>query len=168
MSAAIVRSAEHRDLEACVELALAASGESVSGAEAWRRGLATDLDDPDRLLLVAELDARVVGYGRVRTFEPEEGAPPETCPAGYYLLGLYVRPDSRRRGIGLELTDERLDWITERADEAWFFSNAQNTASIALHRSLGFGEVTRRFRFPGATFDGGEGILFRAALAERR
>jgi L-amino acid N-acyltransferase YncA len=55
----------------------------------------------------------------------------------------------------------RLDWIRRRAAEAWFFANARNTASIALHRELGFEEVSRRFSFPGLTFDGGDGILFR-------
>jgi hypothetical protein len=37
-------------------------------------------------------------------------------------------------------------------------------ASIALHAQLGFREVTREFSFPGLSFDGSEGILFRASL----
>ena len=75
--------------------------------------------------------------------------------------GIFVVPEQRGKGIGTGLTRMRLDWIRQRAAEAWFFANARNTASIALHRKLGFGEASRRFSFPGLTLDGGEGILFR-------
>jgi hypothetical protein len=37
-------------------------------------------------------------------------------------------------------------------------------ASVELHRRLGFEEVTRDFSFPGLTFEGGKGILFRAPI----
>jgi ribosomal protein S18 acetylase RimI-like enzyme len=97
-------------------------------------------------------------------FEPDREASADTAPRGYYLTGIFVDPAHRRGGIGFALTQARLDWIRERDDEAWFFANAWNTASIELHRRFGFDEVTRRFSFPSVTFDGGEGILFRAAL----
>jgi hypothetical protein len=59
----------------------------------------------------------------------------------------------------------RLEWIrTRAAHEAWFFADAANAASIALHRAFGFREATRRFWFPGATFPSGEAILFRARI----
>jgi ribosomal protein S18 acetylase RimI-like enzyme len=167
VNSARVRSAQSSDLEACVELALVASREPTTSADAWRGGLTADIHEPDRLLLVAEIGTEIVGYGRVRTFEPGLDAPPETAPAGFYLLGLFVQADFRRRGVGLALTSARMRWIAERADEAWFFSNARNAASIALHRRLGFEEVTRRFSFPGVTFAGGDGVLFRAHLADR-
>jgi aminoglycoside 6'-N-acetyltransferase I len=41
-------------------------------------------------------------------------------------------------------------------------TNAQNTASIALHAQFGFTEVIRASEFHGTTFDGGVGILSRA------
>jgi len=163
-----VRAARSSDLEVCVELALIATGEPTTRADAWRAGLTADIDEPDRLLLVAEIGTEVVGYGRVRTFEPGPDAPLETAPAGFYLVGPFVRGDRRRLGGGLGLTSARMRWIAERADEAWFFSNARNAASIALHRRLGFEEVTRRFSFPCVTFAGGDGILFRAHLADLR
>ena len=64
----------------------------------------------------------------------------------------------------LELTRQRLAWISERADEAYYFSNARNRVSVDLHRQLGFVEVTRDFAFPDASFEEGEGILFRVDL----
>jgi hypothetical protein len=54
-------------------------------------------------------------------------------------------------------------WAFERAGEVWFFANACNRASLDLHARLGFVEVTRDFVFPGVCFDGGVGVLCRAA-----
>ena len=94
-------------------------------------------------------------------FLPEADAPADTAPPGYYLMGLIVHPDFRRRGIAAALTHARLDWISDQADEAWYFANARNAASIALHASFAFEEVTRSFFYPRVDFDRGEGILFR-------
>jgi GNAT superfamily N-acetyltransferase len=102
----------------------------------------------------------VVGYGRASLLEGLDRA-----PEGYYLAGVFVRPDARRASIGGALTEARLRWIAERANEAWSFANARNVASLALHRRFGFEEVTRDFAVPGVTFGGGEGILFRLRLA---
>ena len=116
------------------------------------------------MLVVAESGGAIVGYGRARAFEPGRDAPADSIPSGYYLTGVFVRPEQRARGIATALTQPRLDWIRERAAEAWYFANARNTASIALHRRFGFEEVSREFSFPRLTFDGGEGILFRLSL----
>ena len=105
-----------------------------------------------------------MGYGRARVFEPAPDAPADSAPGGYYLTGVFVLPEERARGIGAALTQARLDWIGDRATEAWYFANARNTPSVDLHRRWGFEEVTRRFSFPGVTIDGGEGILFRLSL----
>jgi ribosomal protein S18 acetylase RimI-like enzyme len=118
--------------------------------------LLREVDDLEHRLVVAEVDEMILGYGRAGVFEPEPDAAADTAPRGYYLTGVFVSHDQRRGGIGAALTQARLDWIGERADEAWFFANARNVASIELHLRFGFEEVTRRFSFPGLTFDGGE------------
>lgn len=166
MTEALVRVAEPREIEACVELALeAAAGEQVAcDAGFWSQAFARDIEHRERHLVVAVSRAEIVGYARAHLFEPEPDAAADTSPSGYYLIGLFVRPDCRRSGLGAALTDARLRWISERTDEAWFFANAGNTASIELHHRFGFEEVTRHFSFPGLTFEGGEGILFRARL----
>ena len=76
--------------------------------------------------------------------------------------GLLVETSSRRRGIGEALTRARMHWVFERAPEAWYFTNARNLASLALHAKLGFIEVTRDFVYPRVSFDGGVGVLGRA------
>jgi ribosomal protein S18 acetylase RimI-like enzyme len=157
-----IREGAEADLEDCASLALRA--EPARGNVEWRESFRGDLESPARLLVVAESGGAVVGYGRARLFEPAPDAPADTVPAGYYLSGLFVLPEQRACGIATALTRARLDWIGERAAEAWYFANARNTISIELHRKLGFEEISRRFSFPGLTFDGGEGILFRRSL----
>jgi RimJ/RimL family protein N-acetyltransferase len=114
------------------------------------------------LTAVAEGDGRVVGFARARKVDnvTDENY---SVPEGWYLLGVIVAPEMRRRGIATELTRFRLDWISQRAGEAFFFANSLNLASIDLHQKLGFVEVQRPFAFPGASFSGGGvGVLFRA------
>lgn len=146
----IVREATPRDVAPCVALAAKASGR---GVREWRARLRDDLERADRLLLVAEAGRDLVGYGRARRFDPGRDAASDVAPAGHYLLGLFVEPELRRRGIARALTEMRLAWIQRRAASAWFFTNAQNTASIELHRAFGFVEVTRAFSFPRVTFE---------------
>jgi len=123
-----------------------------------------DLRDPDRLLLVADVGGELAGFARAGRWEPPRDSPEGTAPAGWYLFGVVVRDGWRRRGIGIELTRQRLAWIRDRAEAAYYFANAGNVASIDLHGKLGFAEVTRDFTFPGASFEGGAGILFRVNL----
>ena len=136
-------------------------------ASEWSDALLREIRDREGHLVVADAGGTIVGYGRARLFEPEPDAPADTAPRGYYLTGVFVHPEQRRRGLGEMLTRARLDWIGGRAAEAWFFANARNDVSIRLHQRLGFEEATRRFSFPGLAFDGGEGILFRIRLLGR-
>jgi ribosomal protein S18 acetylase RimI-like enzyme len=119
--------------------------------------------DPDTLLVVALVGDEVVGFGRAGRFEPADDAPPDVAPPGWYLFGVIVPDHWRRRGIGRRLTEHRLARIREQAGEVFYFTNARNRASIDLHAALGFVEISRSFTFPGATFEGGSGILFRLA-----
>ena len=138
--------------------------DSVPLAEA-RAHCERDLAGSDRLMLVALVGDELAGFGRAARWQrPPRAMPDNIAPSGWYLLGVVVRDRWRRRGLALELTRQRLGWIGERADEAYYFSNARHRASIELHRQLGFVEVTRDFTFPDASFEDGEGILFRIDL----
>jgi ribosomal protein S18 acetylase RimI-like enzyme len=161
----VIREGGASDIDQCARLAnLAAPERDLSD---WRVALQRDVEFDSHWLVVAEIDDTIIAYGRTSLFEPSAEATEDTAPGGYYLSGVFVRTANRRGGIASALTEARLDWISKRAEEAWFFANARNTASIELHRKLGFEEVTRRFSFPGATFSGGEGILFRLDLRDR-
>ena len=151
-----IRVATPSDLAACYGISRGLSNDPPTNLE-------QDLLDPDRLLVVAERDDAVVGYGRgaLWTADPEDGRD------GYYLVGIAVDPDHRRRGVALALTRARMLWIAGRADEAWYFTNAANVASIALHDRFGFREVARSSSFRGVHFDDGQGILYRAHIGTR-
>ena len=124
-----------------------------------------DIAGEDRLLLVATVGGELAGFARATRWQRPRGKLPENiAPSGWYLLGVIVRDRWRRHGLALELTRVRLGWIGERADEAYYFSNARHRASIDLHEQLGFVEMTRDFTFPDASFADGEGILFRVDL----
>lgn len=152
--------AAKQDLAAVVELAEAHSG--VKGG--WAERLCDDLSGEGRALFAAWANGTVAGYGRVRRFTPPEQAPANTAPAGWYLGGLLVAPQWRRCGAGAALTQARLAWVAERAEAVWYFANANNAASLALHAAIGFEEVTRDFSFPGVSFEGGIGVLCRRRL----
>ena len=113
------------------------------------------------LLLVAEFGGRPIGFGKASLFRRPPDAPERVAPEGYYLSGVAVSPLHRRRGVGAELTRHRLEWISRRSPQAFYIANERNLASIALHRTFGFSEVTRDFEFPGISFPVGAGVLFR-------
>lgn len=154
-----VRMAELADLPACAVLRASHSGGRVAEVEGRLRH---ELSRADRWLLVATGVAAIAGYGRVSEHRPAQPGPTD-APPGYYLGGVVVDPRYRRRGVGLALTRARMDLAFTMADEVWYFTNARNTASIAMHARLGFTEVTRDFTFPGVSFPGAQGILFRAS-----
>jgi ribosomal protein S18 acetylase RimI-like enzyme len=168
-----IRSATLDDVDELARLAVAenrrspSDGRGSTSLEFWRNLFTNNLGRHDRHVKVAEAATGLVGYGRTGWYDPASDAPANTAPAGWYLNGLSVEPDWRRRGIARTLTAERLDWVAARADAAWYFANAQNRVSLALHASLGFVEVTRDFSFPGAEFPGGAGVLCRVDLTGR-
>lgn len=149
------------DLHSLVALAAGSSGVHTSTFEA----LASDLCDASRHLVVARVDNRLVGYGRVRYHARSDSLPVDSAPRGWYLIGLVVADACRRHGVGSALTRARMEWRRERTGEVWYFANARNPVSIVLHARFGFVEVTRQFSFPGVSFSGGAGVLFRARWA---
>lgn len=118
----------------------------------------------DNQLFVAEADGRVLGFGRTAHVRPGVHGQPACFPQGWFLMGVIVAPDGRRRGIGRALGQCRLDWIGERASEAFTFANRENQASRALMEALGFEPLPLVFAHERAKLAEGEGVLYRAAL----
>ncbi|MET7299101.1 N-acetyltransferase [Embleya sp. NPDC005575] len=159
----VVRSARAADLDACAALLALHDGGPAGAEPDLRARVRTWFDRPDGCFLVATEPSDhadpVVGYARAVHLDPSP-----TAPVGYYLAGIVVAPTARRAGLGLRLARARLAWIAERADFAWYFTNARNTASLRLHESLGFHEESHDFAVPGVTFTGGRGVLAHLAL----
>lgn len=157
-----LRPATAEDIDAILRIEVVSGRvESPAGhADGYRRAI----DDPDRSVPVAEIDdaggLAIVGWAK--THHHVDAAFP--APPGHYLGGITVDPGWRRRGVGTALTGARLRWISARADEAFYVVNVRNRASIDLHRRWGFIEVLRAPTLLDAVFDGGVGLLMRAAL----
>src|SRR6059036_3488229 len=98
------------------------------------RALESDPSSARTAIWVAALGDRVIGYAQAGYFAPPADSPPDTGPAGWYLGGLVVDPSYRRRGVGLRLTEVRIDWVAERSDRVFYFASARNLPTIDLHQ----------------------------------
>ena len=161
-----MRTARHSDLREAAGIAAEREGESL---EKWLAVFERWQEDASgqSLLLVAALRQRVIGYGRAQYFVQPEEAPGNVAPQGWYLMGVVIHPAFRRRGVGLELTRARLALLAKQCSKVFYFVNERNLASIGLHRSVGFVELTRDFWFPKVQFDGGVGVLFECDLRDK-
>lgn len=115
----------------------------------------------DRLVVIAEVEGKVLGVAKTHFHQDSEG----DLPAGHYLGGIVVAPEYRRRGVATALTRKRLDWVWAVAGTAYYFANEHNIASIRMHEGLGFRELGRFASIRGVTADGGRSklILFAAS-----
>ncbi len=121
-------------------------------------------EDPDRCVVVAVIDGEIVGAGKTH-HQLEDVIP---ARAGYYLGGVSVHPDHRRRGIGRALTAARIDWVWERSDTVLYFTDDHNVASMRMHASFGFEEIARSSAILDARADGGALVLFCAQRRDAR
>ncbi|GAB3558545.1 GNAT family N-acetyltransferase [Spelaeicoccus albus] len=152
-----IRGASLSDLPGLLEVQRR-SGRSTSSR--FCDAVSQAIPDPRLRFVVAESDDGLVGWAKTKYFEnPEMDA-----PSGHYLMGVTVDPNVRRRGVALALVTTRLDWIRQRDNRAYYFTNASNEASIALHRNSDFYELARGPQFRSIPIEGGLGILFRADL----
>lgn len=149
----VVRSAAPRD---ALDLAavMAARGGTVLDHLESARQLIRRLP----VLLVAEVSGAVVGWSGAQRAVVHAETPPE-----WLVAGLTVLPEHRRRGIAAELLDGVVHEVRAAAPAAPVFSivNAQNRASLALHKAAGFREVERAGILASITFTGGVGVLLR-------
>jgi aminoglycoside 6'-N-acetyltransferase I len=131
-----------------------------STSETFTHVISDAIDDPERLVLVAGADGKLVGWAATKYWPDRDGA----APAGHYLTGITVAPQHRRLGIGQALIGTRIEWIRDRAKDVTFFVNATNAGSLAAHQSWPFQEISRGNEFRGIQFVGGLGLLFHAQL----
>lgn len=139
--------------------------DALAAVMATRGGIAEELVDRAQtmienldVLLIAEKDSRSIGWCGVQKYPIFPGAEPE-----WLIAGLTVIPEMRRRGVAARLLGEVLRKTSRGAPGEPICSviNAQNLASIDLHRNRGFVEAGRSASYAGITFTGGEGVLLR-------
>src|SRR5207237_180194 len=89
----------------------------------------------DALVLVAELDGRVVGYAVARRRRPRAA----------HLHDLYVRPEARRRAVAKELLGAVAATMRDRGVEVLTLSvDLTNAVARTVYRRLGFREDSIR------------------------
>ncbi|MGH7524983.1 MAG: ribosomal protein S18-alanine N-acetyltransferase [Gemmatimonadales bacterium] len=110
-------------------MAALAALERTAFSDPWTRAqLATALDWPGALAMVAEDDDEIVGYvlGRVIVDEGE-------------ILSIATRPTRRREGIGRQLLDAITGTMAAAgAHAAWLEVRMSNEAARTMYRSAGF------------------------------
>jgi GNAT superfamily N-acetyltransferase len=152
---AVVRPAQLTDLDGLVASSSALFAEDAgtrdpSVAPDWppRFGLAhftAGLDDPTRLLLVADRGGQIVGHLTGSVAEGSVKRPVSVAT----LTGLYVRPSHRSGGLGTRLVDGFSAWAKEvRAELAEVSAYSSNTEAIRFYQQQGFASqsVTLRTR----------------------
>jgi ribosomal protein S18 acetylase RimI-like enzyme len=160
-----IRAAETSDLATLAMIAAEREGTTQDvQLESFQRQLTRHQAADRFIILVADVHGSVVGYGKCCFHTPADDAPANIAAKGWYLMGVIVAPEFRRRRVAHQLTQARLQWLACRASKAYYFANVQNRVSIELHRQFGFDEVTRDFSFPNTTFTGGVGVLFEVDL----
>ena len=126
---ALVREAEPADYAAVADLATAL----VDFSADRRASLDAVLTSTDHDLIVAEVEGEVIGYAHLMTYQDlSHGA-----LAGE-LLGLVVRRDMRRQGIGTALLREIIGLATQRGvGELHINTEPDNEAAKRLYASMG-------------------------------
>ena len=115
-------------------------------------------------LIVAEYKTEIVGFGRSIYYDLGKVQITYPAPSGWYLMGVIVKPEFRRHGIGRRIIEERLIRISENSSEVYFVVNANNKASIKLHEELGFKKIDEGEGFLNIKFDDGKGCLFKKQM----
>jgi ribosomal protein S18 acetylase RimI-like enzyme len=104
-------------------------------AREMRRRYQADLDDPDAVLLVAELDGEVVGMASGRLQKPSSMSEELAVELG----NVFVKPEHRDRGVAGALTTEVARFAGERGvDRLTLKTFAQNEEALVAWRKLGF------------------------------
>ena len=115
-------------------------------------------------IIVAEYEGEIIGFGRSIYYDLKKIQAPYPAPSGWYLMGVVVKPEFRRHGIGRRITEERLIRIFKNSTEAYFIVDSNNQASIQLHKELGFKKISEGEGFLKVKFDNGKGYLFKKEL----
>ncbi|MGQ4389965.1 GNAT family N-acetyltransferase [Streptomyces sp. SAS_270] len=104
-----------------------------------------DVEDPGRLLLVAEHGGEVVGHLSGTVADGSSKRPVKVAT----LVALYVRPAHRRTRTGARLVKAFVAWAKERgAEEAEVSAYAENPDAIRFYERHGFAARTLTLGLP--------------------
>jgi len=106
--------------------------EEVFDAEINAQRLATYLESPGHLMILAVCGEEVVGQIAAYVHQHPDQAP------DLYIDNLGVAPPFQRRGVARRLVDEILAWgKTMECHQAWVVTDTENDAARALYEGRG-------------------------------
>jgi|TARA_B100000315_G_C14524873_1_gene563326 ribosomal protein S18 acetylase RimI-like enzyme len=112
------------------------------------------------IALVICINQKIIAFSKCIHSEYFKRSNYTNLPKGWYLCDLKVMEKYRTNGIGKLLTLYRLNWISRRANKAFYYSNIENKASINLHTSIGFKKVNHSIRVLGSCYSNNIGSLY--------
>lgn len=139
----VIRSATKLDASAILELSQAVISEeifqltsasefqmTVNGEENW---IESHLTNPDHIILVAELDSKIVGI-----LDFSNGHRKRISHTGEF--GMSIEKSVRGQGIGTLLLKVLIEWATQsqKIEKIGLSVHANNNRAIALYRKMGF------------------------------
>lgn len=108
----------------------------------------------DAFTVLAEAGDLAVGTSSLTVWPVHADA-----PGGWYVTGITVLPEWRRRRVADRMLARLLERLDRTPADVWSVVNALNRASLDLHARHGFAEVRRAPRLAGIEFAGGRGVL---------
>ncbi|KAJ7721545.1 acyl-CoA N-acyltransferase [Mycena maculata] len=123
------------------------AGESTNTRETWR----ARIDTKERFTVIARLvtedgstkDARKEWVGTASVLTPEMAR-----SASHVLVGMWVHPEHRRKGLGKRLIEVGIEWVRARTEgmtverrQLMLEVHRGNDAAKALYGDLGFVEL---------------------------
>jgi len=118
--------------------------ESTFADDAWHDRARRGASGTDGVTFVAELDGRWMG---IASGLPNDSDAPDDPRA--VLVGMFVVPEARGRGVGVALVEAVVGWARERgADGLGLWVTATNETAIALYTRCGFRRGSERRPLP--------------------
>ena len=122
------------EMKAC-HVAAVASLEAMCFGDPWsENSVASELENPLSLWLVAEEAGEVLGYVGSQTVLDETD-----------MMNIAVHPDHRRKGIAAALVDGLIPALKARGSRCLTLEvRESNAPAVALYAALGFGKIGLR------------------------
>ena len=109
---------------------------AANASAGYARFLISQLDDPDSMIFVAEVDGVVVGYCYA-VVEPMSWK--ELRDEAGFISDLALDPAARRQGAGRKLVEAAIQWFRERKlARVMLWTSTQNAAARELFLRAGF------------------------------
>ena len=89
---------------------------------------------------VALKNQELIGYSKIGFRNSINNEFPDLI-IGWYLTGITIHPNWRRVGTGRLLTKIRINWLKDKTNEVYYWSNKNNITSELFHKDFGFKKI---------------------------